>query len=189
MKKLSALVLLLGTLTACFGHTPSSRFYMLESSTEQVVVSNKKLNIAVQDINFPQYLDRPQIVLQQPNNPEIKIAEFDRWATDFGAMQQNLLIENLQQALPKAEIKPLAFGGNSAFIVKLSLEKFGGWLNGNAYMQGSWQIENKFGKILAEQNFSLSNKTEHTYASYVKAQSFLLAKIANDIAERIVQLR
>lgn len=188
MKKIVALILLLPTLTACLGSTPNSRFYMLENAKNPAVVSDKKINIAVQDVNFPQYLDRPQIVLQQPDNPEIKIAEFDRWAADFGTMLQNRLIDNLQSALPNADIKPLAFGNKPKFIVKLTIEKFGGWLNENAYLQGNWQIVNTRGKLLTEQNFNLSDKVGNNYGSYVQAQSRLLAQVADDIAKRIGKL-
>lgn len=189
MKKIFALISLLPLFTGCFFTTPDSRFYMLENTKNPAAVSDKKINIAVQDINFPQYLDRPQIVLQQPNNPEIKMAEFDRWAADFGTMLQNRLIGNLQSALPKADIKPLTFGNKPEFIVKLSIEKFGGWLNETAYLQGNWQILNSRGKVLSEQNFSLSGKVGKNYGSYVQAQSRLLAQVAGDIAEQIGKLR
>lgn len=188
MKKIFAIIGLLPLFTGCFFTTPDSRFYMLENTKNPAVVSDKKINIAVQDVNFPQYLDRPQIVLQQPDNPEIKIAEFDRWAADFGTMLQNRLIDNLQSALPNADIKPLAFGNKPKFIVKLTIEKFGGWLNENAYLQGNWQIVNTRGKLLTEQNFNLSDKVGKNYGSYVQAQSRLLAQVADDIAKRIGKL-
>lgn len=188
MKKIFALISLLPLFTGCFFSTPDSRFYMLESTKNPAAISANKINIAVQDINFPQYLDRPQIVLQQPDNPEIKIAEFDRWAADFGTMLQNRLTDNLQSALPNADIKPLAYGNKPKFIVKLTIEKFGGWLNENAYLQGNWQIVNTNGKLLAEQNFNLTDKAGKNYGSYVQAQSRLLTKVADDIANRIGKL-
>lgn len=188
MKKIFALIGLLPLFTGCFFSTPDSRFYMLENAKNSAAVSDKKINIAVQDVNFPQYLDRPQIVLQQQDNPEIKIAEFDRWAADFGTMLQNRLIDNLQSALPNADIKPLAYGNKPKFIVKLTVEKFGGWLNEHAYLQGNWQIVNTRGKLLTEQNFNLTDKVGKNYSSYVQAQSRLLAKVADSIANRIGNL-
>lgn len=185
MKKIFAITCLLPLLAGCFFSTPNSRFYMLDGAENPAVTSSKNISIAVQDVSFPQYLDRPQIVLQQPNNPEIKMAEFDRWAADFGTMLQNHLIENLQSALPNADIKPLAFGNKPKFIVKLTIEKFGGWLNENSYLQGSWQIVNTRGKLLTEQNFNLTDKVGKNYGSYVQAQSRLLAQVADDIAKRI----
>lgn len=185
MKKIFAITCLLPLLAGCFFSTPNSRFYMLEGAENPAVTSSKNISIAVQDVSFPQYLDRPQIVLQQPNNPEIKMAEFDRWAADFGTMLQNRLIDNLQSALPKADIKPLTFGNKPEFIIKLSIEKFGGWLNETAYLQGNWQILNNRGKILSEQNFILTGKVGKNYGSYVQAQSRLLAQVAGDIAEQI----
>ena len=64
MKKIFAIIGLLPLFTGCFFTTPDSRFYMLENTKNPAVVSDKKINIAVQDVNFPQYLDRPQSVVQ-----------------------------------------------------------------------------------------------------------------------------
>lgn len=187
MKK-SAVFLMILFLSACFSSTPNSRFYLLESSINSVPVSSKQTSIAIQDIQIPDYLDRPQIVLQQQDNPELKIAEFDRWASDLGGMLQNTLAENLQKELPNAVIQPLSYGINPRYIVKVNIEKLSGWLDENVYLNGSWQIVNSNGKVLAEQTISLSASTGKTYNSYVKAQSRLWAQTASQIVAALVKL-
>lgn len=187
MKKCSVLLFAFA-LCSCFAATPDSRFYLLESGRENQVVSNKKINIAVQDILVPEYLDRPQIVLQNPAHPELTISEFDRWAADLNTMLQTTLINNLQQALPKAVIKPLVYGDEPRYIVKINIEKFSGSLDGNAYLQGSWQILSGHGRLLKEQDFEMAVPAGKDYNSYVAAQSDLWAEMAQKVASKIISL-
>lgn len=175
-------------LTGCFSSTPNSRFYLLESNKNAQPVSMQKFNIAVQDINVPEYLDRPQIVWQKPQQPELKIAEFDRWASDINVMLQNTMIENLQTSFPQANIKPLAYGMTSQYIIKINIEKMSGWENNDAYLIGNWQILNSRGKIISENTIDMQVPAGKTYGEYVSAQSKIWAKTSHEIAEHIMIL-
>lgn len=188
MKKFAVLLLLLPMLQGCFSSTPNSRFYLLENPAESQIVSKRKISIAVQDIIIPQYLEKPQIILQRPNSPELEISEFNRWASDLNYMLQNLLIGNLQNALPNATIKPLAFGATTNVVVKVNLEKFGGWFNENAYIKGNWQIINTYGKVLAQKNFNLTQPAGPNFSTYVKSLSIMWNEVAIDIAQTINKL-
>ncbi len=188
MKKLIALILLLPILQGCFSSTPNSRFYLLENASEPQIVSKRKISIAVQDIIIPQYLEKPQIILQRPNSPELEISEFNRWASDLNYMLQNLLIGNLQNAMPNATIKPLAFGATTNVVVKVNLEKFGGWFNENAYVKGNWQVIDTYGKILTQNNFNLKQPSGPNFATYVKALSAMWNEVAVEIAKSISKL-
>ncbi len=187
MRNFTLLVMMI-LLGGCFSTTPDSRFYLLDSVNNQPSVSDRKINVAVQDITVPEYLDRPQIVLQKQTNPELKISEFDRWASDVNAMLQNVMIENLQNALPKSIVKPLAYGGKPNFIVKINIEKFSGWLNKNAYIKGNWQIISPSGRIIAQQEFSRQHAVGKSYGSYVQTQSSLWAEISEEIATKLSKI-
>lgn len=186
MKKYFLLICLF--LPACLSSTPDSRFYLLENPQATQTVSVKKINIAVQDISVPTYLDRPQIVLRNPDNPELKIAEFDRWASDLNTMLQTFVVNGLQEALPNAVIKPLVYGDRPKYVVKINIEKFGGWLGQSAYISGNWQILNNSGHVIYEQNIKTETPCGKTYAEYVKTQSLMLNEITNLIAKKIVSL-
>jgi len=112
MKKLFICLLPL-LLSACLFSTPNSTFYLLESSSQAESVFQKKLNVAVYDVGLPDYLQKPQIVLQKHDSPELKVSEFNRWASDLDGMVQNTLIENLQKSFPQSTIKPLVFGSKA----------------------------------------------------------------------------
>lgn len=186
MKKFLLVVFCL-VLSGCFFSTPKSNFYILEN-VEDYIVSNKSLQISVQDVSVPDYLLRPQIVLQKNGSPQVEISEFHRWASDLPEMIQNTLILDLQKALPRSEIKPLLFGGKSKYIIKINLEKMTGSFKNEALLSGTWQILNQRGQILKQNSFKFSDKVAQTYASYVQAQSALLQKLSVEIAQSLSRL-
>lgn len=188
MKKFFATLLLL-LLTACFGSTPNSRFYLLETSDAVEVVSATRINLAVQNIMVPTYLDRPQIVLQKPDSAELSVAEFDRWASDLNTMLQTVMIDDLQKALPQAVIKPLLYGNTPRYVIKINIEKISGWLGKEAYLTGSWQILTTNGRVVKEQDFRKTAPAGQTYNTYVQAQSKMWGMIAHDIAVQIISIK
>lgn len=187
MKKIFTVFCLL-FLSGCFSSTPNSNFYLLESLSETSPVSQRKMNIAVQDILLPEYLQRPQIVLQAEGNPELKISEFNRWASPLEEMIQNAIIEDLRQNMPKSVVKPLVFGGGSQYVVKINIEKMGGYFKQKAYLTGNWQILSASGRVLRQKDFYFEDLTDTTYGSYVVAQSRLLGKLSEDVAQVLSQL-
>lgn len=169
-------------LCGCFFSTPNSKFYLLESQNDtNEVISLKKVNIAVQDVILPDYLQKPQIVLQPQNSSELKISEFNRWASDLEEMFQNTLIEDLQKTMPNATIKPLTYGSKAGYVIKINIEKLSGYFKEKAYLKGTYQILSSSGKLVQQKNFDLSTNVRETYASYVAAQSNLISLLATDI--------
>lgn len=184
MKRLSVVFFVL-MLTGCFFSTKNSTFYLLESQNALEPVTSKQLKIAVQDIIIPDYLQKPQIVLQAQDSPELKISEFNRWGSDLQGMIQNTLIEDMQSLMPKAEVKPLMYGQNTNYIIKVNMEKLSGSLKQNAVLKGTFQVLSTKGNIVAEQNFDLSTPAGKTYGSYVTAQSNLIAALAQEICTKV----
>jgi len=174
-------------LSACLFSTPNSRFYLLESLPQKYIPSPKKIDIAVYDVLVPDYLQKPQIVLQQKNTPQLKISEFNRWASGLETMIQNTLIEDLQKSFPNATVKPLIFGTKANYIVKLNIEKMTGYFKENAVLSGTWQITSSDGTILKQSDFKFQTDTGKTYASYVQAQSKLISELAQELAQNIAQ--
>ncbi len=185
MKKF-LMIAFVSILSGCFFSTPNSTFYLLESNSDMEAVSQKRLNIAVQDVLLPDYLQKPQIVLQKENSPELKVSEFNRWGSDLEGMIQNTLIEDLQRAFPQAAVKPLLFGTKANYVIKLNIEKMTGFLREDAILSGTWQILNSYGKILKQSDFKLKTPAGKTYGSYVSAQSKLISELAKTLSENLI---
>jgi hypothetical protein len=180
MKKF-ALTLCIFLLAGCFS-TKNSTFYLLESQGTVDPVTQKKFSIAVQDINIPDYLQKPQIILQAQNSPELKVSEFNRWGSDLQGMLQNTLIEDLQSLMPNAFIKPLMYGQSTQYTIQINIEKLSGYFKEQAVLKGTYKILLPNGKIFKEKTFDLSTPAGKTYGSYVTAQSNLISKLAQEIA-------
>lgn len=185
MKKLFLSILLL-PLLGCFS-TPNSNFFVLEP-IDIPTVSSKKTTITVYDVNIPDFIDRPQIVLQKPNSPKITISEFNRWATDLNVMIKNTLIADLKSALPNAKIIPLNFGSNYQYVIKINIEELNGWFNDTAHLKINWQILKQSGKVLYSQNLQYTALAGKNYESYVQAQSKLLSNLSQDIAQKLSKM-
>lgn len=177
MKKIFICVMSL-CLGGCFFSTKDSNFYLLEAQnpTEVLLI---KTSIAVQDIGLPDYLQKPQIVLQKNDSPELKISEFNRWASDLGEMLQNALIENLQALAPKTTVKPLAYGVKTKFVVKINIEKMSGYFHEKAVLKGAYSILSSSGRVLKQADFAFETQSGKNYADYVNAQSKLVADLAS----------
>ncbi|MBW2259666.1 MAG: membrane integrity-associated transporter subunit PqiC, partial [Deltaproteobacteria bacterium] len=85
-----SILALAGCMSLGEGQTPSSAFYQLNpiavsSGEGQVEEEEQDLAIAVGPVNFPDYLNRPQIVIRRSQN-ELELEEFHRWA---GPLKEN----------------------------------------------------------------------------------------------------
>ncbi len=181
MKK-SLIALMVFMLSGCFFSTPNSRFYLLEKVSPKQEISEARVNIAVQDITLPDYLQKPQIVLQKQGDTELKISEFNRWASDLEDMIQTTMIENFQMIFPNGTVNPLVYGGEEKYVIKVEIEKLSGYLREEAYLTGVWQILTPSGKVIKTSDFKLKTPAGKTYASYAMAQSKLISELCQDIA-------
>ena len=72
-------------------------------------VSDKQLSIAVQTVNVPDLLDRPQIVTYDAQSQKINMLEFSRWVEALPAVLQNTVTHDLISYLPKSFVKSARF--------------------------------------------------------------------------------
>ncbi len=186
MKKF-CFVLMVLMLQGCFSSTPNSSFYLLESEQRPLPVSNKNISVSVADIFLPDYLQKPQIVLQKSDSPELKISEFNRWGSDLEGMIQNIIIEDLQNLMPNAVVKPLTFGTKTQYVVKINIEKMSGYFNQKAVLKGVYQILSTSGKVIKQKDFKFERMVGKTYADYAKVQSILLSDLANKLAGDVIK--
>lgn len=188
MKKL-CMFLMLFVLAGCFGTTPQSSFYMLTSQTEQVV-SNKKLQIAVEPVKIPQFLDRPQIVTLTNNGMQLNVAETKRWAEPLSSMIQRVIINNLASCLPDAQIRPKTFTRDKYdYIVYVDINKMDATFDKELVLSAWWSLIDMDGKTVYRTQTNLNEPLDDGYDALVLGQSRLLAKLSRQIAQKVSTMR
>ena len=151
MRYLLSILLLLCTSCIQIGSDPQPvQYYLLESMTDTPeILSGEALNIDLELVNFPDYLDRLQIVTRNDNNG-IDFSDSERWA---GPLQDNLariLRENIAQLLPgtRISISPWENSSNDAIKVIIVVNKFFGKLGDHSQVDIRWAIDNGDGSTI-----------------------------------------
>ncbi|MCF6266208.1 MAG: PqiC family protein [Desulfuromusa sp.] len=151
MRYLVSIVLLLCTSCIQIGSDPQPmRYYLLESMPEAPnIYSNKTFIINLKLVDFPDYLDRLQIVTRDKNNG-IEFSDLERWAEPLQDNLTRILRENLALVLPEANIliNPWENSSNNAIKVKLVVNKILGKLGDHSQVDVRWTIENDRGQTI-----------------------------------------
>jgi len=101
LKKILIPLYLSSLLVACSSHQATS-FYQLKP-TESINPAQKQslakpITILVMPIKFPEYLDRPQILIRD-NDFKLKLSENHRWAEPLKNEFKRVLLENLNNRI------------------------------------------------------------------------------------------
>jgi len=151
MRYLLSILLLLCTSCIQIGSDPQPvQYYLLESMTDAPeILSGEALNIDLELVNFPDYLDRLQIVTRNDNNG-IDFSDSARWAEPLQDNLARILRENIAQMLPGARISisPWENSSNEAVKVVLVVNKFFGKLGDHSQVDIRWAIDNEDGSTI-----------------------------------------
>lgn len=131
-------------LTAC-ASSPPSRFFTLtplaEADRRDSDISGGALAVGIGPVVFPQFLDRPQLVLRDGTN-RLSLEEFNRWG---GTVQDDFLRvwgENLAHLLNTSRI--VIFPSESRlpldFRITAEVVSFEGRVGGDAVLKVRWAV-------------------------------------------------
>ncbi|MCF8003851.1 MAG: PqiC family protein [Chromatiaceae bacterium] len=138
------MLLCLGLLGAC-ATSPPSRFYVLtplsEADSRNSDIRGGNLSIGIGPVVFPQFLDRPQLVVRDGYN-RLDLEEFNRWG---GTLQDDFLRvwgQNLGHLLDTSRI--LIFPSESRapldFRITAEVVNFEGRQGGEAVLNVRWAV-------------------------------------------------
>jgi uncharacterized protein len=187
-----ALVVSLLGLGAC-ASTPS-RFYMLNilaPSPEMPPASQAERGpvIGLGPINFPKYLDRPQIV-SRASQHQLALGEFDRWAEPLQENFSSVLAENLSLLIPTDHV--LLDNWPRSIIdyqVRVDVLHFDGWLGGESSLIARWNILDRAERELLSRKLHLNTPAAgRDYEAMVVAMNQMLEALSRDIAAAIQRL-
>jgi len=186
------IVALLMHLAGCAISAPT-RFYVLSplassNAESQALKDEGRIAIGIGPVEFPAYLDRPQIVTRVSEN-ELNLAEFDKWAEPLKDNFSRVLVENLSTLLCADAISIFPWKGPTPidYQVEVTVIRMDGNIGGNASLVARWAIfrENDRKMLLTRQSSFSRLLSSQGYKALVSAQSRAITDLSREIAEAI----
>jgi len=177
-------------LSAC-SVSPKSNIYLLKAiePVQAKLVAQKPISIYLQSVNFPDYLDRPQMVLRK-DAVTLDIEQFQRWGEPLNISFERVFRENLEMRLVPAKVLSKKTFSAMVFDYQLAINvsRFDTNAQQQAIFQLNWTILNGLGdKILfsSQEVITVPINTD-SFQARVEAQSEAVAILADKV---VVQLR
>ena len=190
-----AFLLLVFFLAAC-SSTPPVAYYTLNTLPEMqqeipAAVMDDTLAIGVGPVEFPKFLDRPQIVTRKSQN-QIEVSEFHRWAGSFPGDFSRVLAKNISILLPSDRVAVYPWGEqfSPTYRVKLDVEQFDGQVGERVVLDVTWMVTDQEGtnKLVVRKSLIEEPVSDKTYEALVVAESNALVTLSRTIVEEIRKL-
>jgi uncharacterized lipoprotein YmbA len=190
--KMAAVLILWLALAGCMlQRSAPNNFYMLTPLAPSAVKPPADAGIiviAIQEVQIPGYLDRPQIVTRL-NDTEYKLAEFNRWTEGLGDTLTRVIAENLSRQLSSGSVQVFPAASSIPFDYRIEVEviRLDGQLGHQATLIARWSILGHEEDDLIRLQRSEYQETveDNTYKGLVLAQSRAVEKLSRDIADAI----
>ncbi len=181
-------ILLLG----CAGTSPPVTFYTLNSLSgmepdNPEYVANRNIAVGVGPVEFPVYLDRPQIVTRRGQS-RLEISEFHRWGGSLLKDFSRILAKNISILLSTNRVTayPWRDDFSPVYQVKLNVEQFDGQLGKSILLMVTWSVTGKEDADLVSRTSVIEERVSTTdHDGLVAAMSRALATLSREIAEAI----
>ena len=180
---------------ACSTTSPVA-YYTLNTLPEMqqeipAAVMDDTLAIGVGPVEFPKFLDRPQIVTRKSQN-QIQVSEFHRWAGSFPEDFSRVLAKNISILLPTDRVAVYPWGEqfSPTYRVKLDVEQFDGQLGERVVLEVTWMVMDQEGtnKLLVRRSLIEEPVPDNNYEALVVAESNALVTLSRTIVEEIRRL-
>jgi uncharacterized lipoprotein YmbA len=176
--------------------TPPVAYYTLNTLPEMqqeipAAVMDDTLAIGVGPVEFPKFLDRPQIVTRKSQN-QIQVSEFHRWAGSFPGNFSRVLAKNISILLPTDRVAVYPWGEqfSPTYRIKLDVESFDGQVGERVVLEVTWMVTDQEGtnQLMVRRSLIEEPVSDETYEALVVAESNALATLSRTIVEEIRRL-
>ena len=190
-----AFLILVFFLAAC-SSTPPVAYYTLNTLPEMqqeipAEVMDDTIAIGVGPVEFPKFLDRPQIVTRKSQN-QIEVSDFHRWAGSFPGDFSRVLAKNISILLPSDRVAVYPWGEqfSPTYLIKLEVEQFDGQLGEGVVLDVTWMVTDKEGTntLVVRKSRIEEAALDETYEALVEAKSNGLATLSRTIVEELRKL-
>ncbi len=176
------------TQIGCSSSGPS-RFYLLSAlSPAEGARNGQGMSLAIGPIEFPKYLDRPQIVTRGSGN-QIYIGEFDRWAEPLEHNFARVLAENLAELLSTDNVvqHPWKRSVRIDYHVLVTVNRFDATVGGDTVLHVRWTVSDGEGKTIVPMRASriAESPASPGYEAIVQAGSRAVEQLSRQIATAI----
>lgn len=176
--------LLVAIATAC--SSPPARFYTL-SGPAPAGGETSGPSVAVGPVALPTVVDRPQIVVHTGAN-EVRLDEFNRWASPLPEDIARVLAANLAQELATQRVWSYAQSTQPTadFQVRIDIQKFESTLGDAVVIEALWTVRRVTGDSSRSGRSLVREATAGgDFDALVAAHSRALARVSSDIAAAI----
>lgn len=174
-------LLLVGLLVA--GCSGSKSFYVLTADGPSPSGSGRAIGVG--PISLAEYIDRPNLVIQDGPNL-LAVAEDHRWAGDLSASVARVTAANLGRRLNTGNVRVYPWQRDDEINqqVTIDIRQLHSGSDGYAVIEAGWRVYSLPGRTLkASRTFVDREPLEKDgYQPMVAAQSRLLARMADEIA-------
>ena len=135
---MSRLFIFLAALLLASCAQPSKKFYVLTASGP--VPSGGGVGIGVGPVTLAEYLDRPNLVIQESAN-QLAVAEDHRWAGDLSSTVARVTAANLGRRLGTGNVRtyPWQNDGEIRYQVTLDIRQLHSGADGFAVLEAGWR--------------------------------------------------
>lgn|SRR5574344_1167155 len=188
MKKI-LITLIYICLCGCVGHSPKTNFYVMNSQNLETL-SNKNMNIVVNEVEVPELLDRSQIVVYETDLQQIDVMEFNRWGEPLPDILQSTISGDLSAYFPKSFVlNKDASGQQNVYFVNVHINKIEAIMANKVKLSVFWNIKNSNDAVLTKQQKKYEVVVNGSdVLSLVNAQNKVLHLLSKDIAQSLLKL-
>ena len=190
---ISRIFFLMVFLLASCSTTPAVRYYTLNPCPEMQpdisqTVSGTTPAIGVGPMEFPRFLDRPQIVTRI-SQYRVEVSEFHRWAGSFSEDFLRVLAKNISMLLPANRVTAYPWKNqfSPTYRIKLNVEQFDGQFGKDVILGVTWSVAKHKDKNDPVVKNSLIKEPVSTedYEAIVAAKSRAIAVLSQEIVSVI----
>lgn len=176
--------------------TQPTHYYMLTSledarASVSSMPSSAGARIGLGPVSFPEYLDRPAIVVRS-SGAEIIINDYHRWGEPLEKSFLRVLSDNLQMLLGNTSVAmfPWRNSKDIDYQVIIQVARFDADISNRIQLSAHWTIQRKSdGKILRTQKSTITQEAgSNDFNAIVKTQSKVVGTLSHEIAAELQKI-
>lgn len=183
---LKCCLLLFSVLVSGCASKQNTQFYMLNANTGIEAnmpnsAFNRNLQIGLGPVHLPEYLNRPQLVVEVSEN-QYQLDDQHRWAEGLDQNISRALTQLLTSRLGVEQIRRYPWATRQApdYQIGIDILQFHQGADGNSRLQAQWTLKHQE-QIVLGKRFECSIASQVEAGAMVKAQSACLVRLGLDI--------